>query len=95
MADYKETAVGYLNCDSYATFSSSEDKWIRKIRELEYEHPNEVTIIHNPLDNNGMLVARIPKSWLKIKAPFKRNITEEQRAAMSERLAGARAKRSG
>ena len=95
MADFKETAVGYLNCDSYATFSSSEDKWIRKIRELEYEHPNEVTITHHPLDNNGMLIARIPKSWIKIKAPSKREMTDEQRAAIAERLASGRKKREG
>ena len=95
MADFKETAVNYLSCDSYAIFSSSEDKWIRKINELAKDYPNEVTITHNPLDNHGMLVARVPKSWFKIKAPSKRNLTDEQRQAMSERLAEARSKRNG
>ena len=95
MADYKETAVGYLSCDSYAIFSSSEDKWIRKIKALEYEHPNEVTITQNPLDNNGMIVARIPKAWLKVSPPRKREITEEQRKAIAERLASGRKKQEG
>ena len=90
--DFKETAVGYISCDSYAIFSSSEDKWIRQIKELQATYPNDVHIKHLPEDNNGMLLAHIPKSWLKIKAPTKRNITDEQRKAIAERLALSRKK---
>lgn len=95
MTDFKETAVGYLNVDSYATFSSSEQKWINKILKLREEYPNEVQIEYLPEDNQGMLLAQIPKSWLKIKAPSKRELTDEQRAILSERLVEARAKRNG
>lgn len=95
MTDFKETAVGYINVDSYATFSSSEQKWINKILELRESHPDEVKIEYMPENNHGMLLAHIPKSWLKIKAPSKRELTDEQRAAMSERLAKARAKFNG
>lgn len=90
MTDFRETAVGYLNVDSYATFSSSEQKWINKILALKESYPDDVQIEYMPEDNNGMLLARIPKSWIKIKAPSKRNITEEQRAQIAERLAASR-----
>ena len=93
--DFRETAVGYLNVDSYATFSSSEQKWINKILKLRESHPNEVQIEHLPESNNGMLVAHVPKSWLKVSPPRQREMTDEQREAAAIRLAEARAKRNG
>ena len=95
MTDFRETAVGYLNIDSYATFSSSEQKWINKILKLCETHPNEITIEHEPESNNGMLVARIPKSWLKVSPPRQREMTDEQREAAAIRLAEARSRRNG
>lgn len=86
MTDFKETAVGYLNVDSYATFSSSEQKWINKILKLQEARPNDVQIEYLPENNNGMILARIPKSWLKVSPPRQVNYTEEQRAAAAERM---------
>lgn len=94
MTDFKETAVGYINVDSYATFSSSEQKWINKILKLQESHPDEVQIKYLPEDNNGMLVAHVPKSWLKVSPPRQREMTDEQREAAAIRLAEARAKRN-
>ena len=93
MADFKETAVGYLSCDSYATFSSSEQKWISKIIKLHESHPSEVEIKYMPENNNGMILAHIPKSWLKVSPPRKREMTEEQRKAASERMSRIASKR--
>jgi hypothetical protein len=95
MTDFKETAVGYLNVDSYAIFNSSEQKWINKILKLQESHPNDVQIEHWPENNNGMIQARIPKSWLKVSPPRQREMTDEQREAATIRLAEARAKRNG
>ncbi|MGM9945965.1 MAG: hypothetical protein ACI33M_13530 [Lysinibacillus sp.] len=95
MTDFKETAVGYLDVDDRATFSSSERKWINKIIKLRESYPDDVQIEYMPEDNHGMLLAHIPKSWLKIKAPTTRNLTDEQREAATLRLADARAKRNG
>jgi len=95
MTDFRETAVGYLNVDSYATFSSSEQKWINKIIKLHESHPDDVQIEYMPEDNNGMLVAHIPKNYFKISPPRQREMTDEQREAAAIRLAEARAKRNG
>lgn len=95
MADFKETAISYLNIDDYAIFHSSEQKWINKILKLHEEHPDKVKIEHLPEDNNGMLLAHIPKSWFKISPPRQREMTDEQREAAAVRLAEARAKRKG
>lgn len=97
MTDYKETAVGYLDVDDHAIFSSSERKWINKILKLRESYPDDVKIEYLPEDNHGMLLAHIPKSWLKINPPHKRNMTDEQRAAAAERmskLGASRAKRN-
>lgn len=95
MADLRETSVDFLNVDKHATFCSSETKWINKILKLQESHPDEVKIAYAPEDNDGMIVAHVPKSWFKLSPPRKREMTDEQRAAAAERLASARSKRNG
>ena len=86
MADFKETCVEYIDLDKHATFCSSERKWINKIIRLHQSHPEEVEIICVPEDNEGVILAHIPKSWLKISPPKKMNLTEEQKAERAERM---------
>lgn len=92
MADYKETCVEYLNVDKDAFFCSGETKWINKILKLKAAHPDKVQIEMMPEDNQGNILARFPKSWLKISPPRQVNYTDEQKAAMAERLVAAREK---
>ena len=93
MAELKETCINYIAEDNYATFCSSETKWINKILKLREKHPDVVDIIHAPEDNHGMLYAHVPKSWIKVSPPRQVNYTDEQRTAMAERLAAAREKK--
>ena len=95
MTEFKETSVDFLNVDKRATFCSSEIKWINKILKLQESHPGDVHIAYTPEDNDGMIVAHVPKNWFKISPPRKRDMTDEQRAAAAERLASVRAKRNG
>lgn len=95
MTDYKETAIGYLNVDDHATFSSGEVKWIRKILAFKEQYPDEVDIKKMPENNCGVIFAHVPKSWLKVSPPRKVNLSEEQKAAAAERMASARKKRKG
>ena len=93
MADLKETCVSYVGEDATVAFCSSEAKWINRIIKLHGQHPDEVKIVLAPEDNHGMLYAEIPKKWLKIAPPRQTNYTDEQKAAMVERLAAAREKK--
>ena len=86
MADFKETCIEYLDVDKYATFCSSERKWINKIYKLKEKYPNEVRIEASEEDNDGMIIASIPKSWMKVSPPKKMNLTEEQKAERAERM---------
>lgn len=79
-----ETAFNYLD-DKIVFFSSDERKWINKLRKLADEHPDECQITVQPENNDGCINARFPAKWLKIAPPIKRNMTDEQRAALSER----------
>lgn len=88
-----ETNFDYTDGMDYAEFSSDERKWINKIYKLQAEYPNEVTIIANPETNDGCILAYLPKTWLKIRPPIKRDYTEEQRMALANRLAECKTKR--
>lgn len=86
-----ETAMGYLTEDEgRAWFSSDERKWRNRIMKLAEEYPEQVKITVYPEDNDGCINAWIPAKWIRVKPPVKRNLTEEQRMAMSERLKKAR-----
>lgn len=95
MTDLKEIGVNFTSDEHCATFFSSERKWINKLLDLSSQYPDDVQIIYHPEDNHGMLVAHMPKTYLKISPPRKREMTDEQRAAAALRLADARAKRNG
>lgn len=88
--DFRETSIDYLSCDKHASFYSSEAKWIRKIKALQKEHPDEVIIVKEYEDSIG---AHIPKSWFKITPPRKMNLSDEQRAAAADRMSKARQKK--
>ena len=93
MAELRETCINHIDGDKAITFSSSETKWINKIIKLHEKHPDEVKIILLPENNYGTIYAEVPQKWLKISPPRQVNYTDEQRAAMAERLAAAREKR--
>ena len=95
MSNFNETACDYLSCDKYATFCSSETKWINKILKLAEEYPDQVEIQVLPEDNQGMILAHVPKNWFKLNPTRKRNMTEEQRQAIAERLAAGRKQKDG
>lgn len=84
-----ETAIEYLD-DKVAWFTTDEVKWKRRLDEWALQYPDEVKIRTRPENNDGCMVANIPASWLRVRPPIKRNLTDEQRMAMSERLKKAR-----
>lgn len=79
-----ETACEYLS-DKVMWVSTDEDKWKRRFLQWAEEYPEEVTIKRRPEENDGCLYLTCPASWLRIRPPIKRNMTEEQRKAIGER----------
>lgn len=94
MADLKETCLNHIGGDGTMTFSSSEKKWINRITKLHEKYPDDVQITYAPEDNGGVIYAQLPANWLKVSPPRQVNYTDEQKAAMAERLAAARNKQT-
>lgn len=66
--------------------SSDQQKIINRVRKLAAEHPDEVTVKAQPEQNDGCIYATMPAEWLRLSPPIKREMTEEQRQAASERM---------
>lgn len=92
-ASIKEIDTGFCYCDKgddKGFFSSNEQRWITHIKRLAEKHPDKCVILSQPEDNDGVIYARMPTSWLYIRPPVKREMTDEQRAESAERLRLAR-----
>ena len=88
-----ETCFNYCSREA-AYFSSNELKWINRIRKFANDYPDQVTILAQPEDNDGVIYARLPISFFRLQAPQKQNLTDEQKDALSERLRKWREKRA-
>lgn len=83
-----ETSIERVQGDDYCLVYTGERKFINQLNELAQNYP-EVDI--RCVNEDGSMVARVPYNWFRfIKAPTKRNYTEEQRKAMGERMKKAR-----
>ena len=85
-------------CESTDTdrmyLSTDERRLITRILRFHEKHPDDVVILKRPEENDGCLYCIVPPSWLKITPPVKRELTEEQRRASSERMAYMREKKA-
>lgn len=82
-----ETAVEYIKGESYLTWYSSDPKWMNRMRKLAADNA-DVQIVK---DSGDSMLIHCPASWFKPpKPPIKRNMTDEQRKAASERMKNIR-----
>lgn len=85
-----ETCYEYYTDEKWACVSSDEKKVVNRIMKLHEEHPDMVVISSYPGSNQGAIVAKIPRSWVKLPSPpAKRIMTDEQRREAGERLKSA------
>lgn len=68
----------------WAMVSGDEQRLINLIHKLKEQHPDEVTIQYEPANNHGMIVALVPRKWIRIQPP--RRMSDEQRAQSAARL---------
>src|SRR5574344_447377 len=87
MTDDKEVVWTFIEGDLYGTITASQRKWINKVNKYAKLYPDEVKIQH--INPDGSLVAHAPEMCFKFVPPKKRkkkNISEEQRKILSERM---------
>ena len=90
-----ETSIERISGDTYCLVYTGERKFINQLHQLKQEYPNEIQLKDY---GDGYLSAHVPYDWFHvpydwfrfIKPPTKRNMTEEQRQAASERMKKAR-----
>lgn len=81
---YAENVIEWSKNHKRATLSLSQGRTISRVKRLAEKYPEEVQILAENKD--GSLYAHIPVSWIKINPP--KELTEEQRKEISERLNG-------
>ena len=79
-----ETCCEYT--DSVMWVSTDERRMITRMMKLIAEHPDETEIIKRPEENDGCLYCKVPSTWLKIAPPVKLEMSDEQKAAASQRM---------
>lgn len=86
-----ENVIEFLKNARTCTVTFTNQKHINKIKKLYEERKEDFSYFH--LNPDGSVCAKIPLKWVKISAPAtrgKREMTEEQKAALRERLAAGR-----
>lgn len=83
-----ETVFEHLDGNKTFTVSTDERTWKNRLVKLAEQHPDEVECV--AVNRDGSVMFHIPASWIKVKPPVKRNLTDEQRAELSERIKSIR-----
>ena len=78
-----ENVLEFIRDSKTMTVTLSQGRFITKVRELAEKFPDEVEIVAE--NSDGTIVAHMPVSALHLSI-IRKNITEEQRKAATERL---------
>ena len=82
-----ENSLEFLRDAKTMTVSFSQKRFISKVRELAEKFPDDVEIVAENVD--GSIVAHMPVSALHLSI-IRKNITDEQRKAATDRLMRAK-----
>lgn len=89
--EFRENNIEFYTNQETATASFTQLKMINKMERLAAEYPDECQILaHN---DDGSILVHFPVSWVNVRRPIHRELTEEQRQELRDRLKGAREKR--
>lgn len=88
MEIFNETDLDHIGGNDYWGVSTGEQKWRNRLAKLHEQYPDEVKLM--AANKDGSVFYHIPKDWVKISPPIKRNLTEEQKAELRDRMMNAR-----
>ena len=84
-----EFNINITNVDDMVSVTAYQTKYMNQIKKLAEKYPDEVKIIKTAKENDGMMLAHLPKKFCKVsfgEARAKKEMTEEQKAAAAERM---------
>lgn len=76
-----ENSIEWITGDEDVGMTISQTRWINRMNQLQRSHPDDVKIFRN---EDGSIFATAPLSWVKLSPP--RKLSDEHRAALSERM---------
>ena len=82
----RENVIEWLIGQKHIVVTFTEKKYINKVKKLAEKFPNEVKI--KAVNKDGSIVAHLPKTALKLSVIKKRDLTEDERQAIRDRLRG-------
>lgn len=87
----RETIINYSYGDDVASVYTFDRKLQNKLNKLIGAR-SDISIV---AQEEEWVEYEVPKSWIKVSPPRQVNYTDEQKAAMAERLAAARERKVG
>ena len=82
MSDSNENVIEFLRNQERATVCFCQPKYVNRIKEFATLYPAVCVI--TAINNDGSIVAHIPREWVKIRLP--RQMTEIQRMELADRM---------
>lgn len=79
-----ENVIEFLKNGKTATCTFCQGKYINKIKKLAENHPEDVRICKE--NSDGSIVAHIPTSYIRLVAPSKKQLSEEELQILRERM---------
>lgn len=80
----QETTYEHMADEKTFTVTAAERWSISMINKLKEKYPDQVEIAY--VNEDGSILARVPYEWMRIKPKTKRNLTDEQRIALRDRM---------
>lgn len=94
MAEFNETVIDHVGTifesDDWCGVSTGEVSVKNTLKKLAEKYPDEVECIAE--NSDGSVYYHIPWEWVSIRKPYKRIMSEEERAAIIERTKAYRFK---
>lgn len=88
MSRNTENALEFMVGDIYCTGSFTSQRHINRIKKLHERYEKDFCYLVENRD--GSVCAKFPLSWLRIVPPTRREISEEEKELLRERLAEIR-----
>lgn len=90
MAEFKENVIEWLNGQDHIGVTFNQRKFISKVKKLAEKYPDQVTILAE--NEDGSITANLPLKALKLSIIPARELGEDQKEIMRNRLKKARSK---
>ena len=85
-----ENCIEWISGSHTATLTFTNRKHINRIKKLYESHKDDFKYFYE--NSDGSICCKIPLKWIKVNPGGNREYTEEQRAAMAERMRNTRNK---